>query len=202
MKQPPAIFSVIAMLLFLPGCHNTPKYLGEGRIINTTSWEDNIARVPGYTLELASFPLSTNCQQKFSLGKISFFRRTTITVFLRFTSNEPWAKHTRFTPSEQFRRGYEISKINDIDMLQARWICSVDAENGKQIIRFDKLLKDCIWSQSHIKGSSQINDIYDLASHSKEVPASGELTLSFSFWGDPALTNRAELVVVCGKWGH
>jgi hypothetical protein len=199
MKRPSAIYSAVAMLLFLLGCHNTPKYMGEGRIINTTSWEDNIARVPEYTLELASFPLSTNSQQTFSLGRISFFRKTTIAVFLRFTSDKPWEKHTRFTSSERFRRGYEIAKINDIDMLHARWICSVDVENGKQIIGFDKLLKDCIWSQSHFTGSSRIIDIYDLASHSKDVPASGNLTLSLSFVGDPALTNRAELVVVCKR---
>ena len=69
-------------------------------------------------------------------------------------------------------------------------------ENGEEIIKFDKPIKDCVWSGLHLKGSLRRIDIYDRANADKETPAGKNLTFSFSFSGDPTLTNHAELVVV------
>ena len=196
MKTPSRILAVFSMLLFLLGCYGTPKYTGEGKIINTARWEDDIVRVPEYTIELASFSLSTNVQGNFSLGSISFFRRTAFTIFLRFTDDHPWRKYSESGSSAQLRRAYKNSGTKDIDKVQARWTCRVDVENGEEIIKFDKPIKDCVWSGLHLKGSLHRIDIYDRANADKETPAGKNLTFSFSFSGDPTLTNHAELVVV------
>jgi hypothetical protein len=199
MKTASSMLIFVIISLCLLGCLGLPKYTGDGKLINTTAWEDNIARVPEYTIILNSFSLTTNVEEHFSLGNISFFRRTTISVFLRFTDSHYWRKYSEIGSSDQLRRLYKEKKVNNVDKLQARWICHVEAESGEQIFKFDKLIRDCVWSESHFDGSLKKVSVFDLANTHKEVPPDKKLTLAFSYLGDPTLTNNAELIVICRK---
>ena len=201
MKTPISILLLSAILSVLAGC-STPKYRGEGQIMNTTSWYLFI-RQPEYTIRLPAFGLNTNITQECDLGDMGFFRKTQITVSLQFETDVNW-----YTFKEEYSLGaswgdFAVANAptpwRDVDKIQGRLSYRVVTETGKELLQSDKLLKDYRWRRAsrYYNYTQKDGEIYDFPLTSAIISKGTNLKVWFKYTGDPSLTNRGEFVVKC-----
>ena len=180
----------------LASCSGLPVYTGDGQIANTTTWHDGLIRIPEYSIRLANFPLNENFEKEFNLGKLSFFKHTTVTVLVRFIDRHNW---WLFGESDSSKTNKLILDNNwrELDNLKSHLTYHVVDESGKDLIKSDKLFKDYRWGQMQIKGGEKQIDVYNIDNVHTEIPGGEKLRLLFSYKGDTNMTNQAEIIIVC-----
>jgi hypothetical protein len=156
-----------------------------------------LVRTPRYTIKLASFGLDETKQREFDLGDLAFFKATTITVSVHFLDEHSWWHFHRLSPSEKTAKYVAEFKLRDLDRIVSVLKYRVSTAAGEELFQSDKLLGDYIWSGAVLRnGWSQV-ETYDPANASTFIRRGDHLKLWFSYSGDPSLTNRADLVIVC-----
>ncbi len=184
-------------LAVITGCRSTPEYKGDGQIKNTSYWEDNLIRVPEYTIQLASFGLATNAAREFYLGDVAFFRKTALAVRIRFSDAHDWDHFKQLPPSLKADAYIAKHKMRDINEIKSRLSYRVETTTGNRLFQSDRQLADCGWARAYPASGLTRVEIYDPEDSRMDIPYATSLKLWFSYTGDPSLTNRAELVVVC-----
>jgi len=176
------------------GCVQTIRYTGDGQITDTTSREA-VVRVPEYSINLGTFPLNDNFQREFNLGALNLFSRTAISVVVRFNDRSSW--HSYGKSGAELAQFYSDRGCRNLDILNSRVAYQVIDEPGNQIMKSDKLLKDCLWSQSQMGGGTNRISVVDANCSPVEIPPADKLKLKFSYEGDTNLSYNAELLVIC-----
>jgi hypothetical protein len=176
-------------------CASMRDYTGDGTIKDTSYWE-GLGRVRQYTVTLTSFPLSGDAEGEFRLGRVDFFQRTAIVVYLRFNDRWFWFHSKAFKDNRGFD---EAHGCQDIDHLHGSLSCTVTADPGAEVLAFDKPFQDLTWNQIAQRDSPlgwNTVRMYDYEGGRGLVPKK-PLRLKFSYRGDPSLTNSADLIVTC-----
>ena len=190
---------LVALLLLNMGCHSIPSYNGDGQISNTTYWADNLVRVRRYTIQFKSFPMNQEARGDIHVGNVVFFPKTKIFVYLRFEDEHSWEHFSKLHASLKTDEYLAKYSKRDIDTIDGRLNVLVSTATGKRVVSVNKSLKDFIWSGEQSQDGRRMVKLYDLDNATSEIFKGDDLKLSFSYLGDPSLTNHAELIVVCLK---
>ena len=179
-------------LPIVPGCHTPPSYQGDGQIKNTSYWADGVIYTTQYTIRLQTFDMSTDIQKEFDLGELSCFREPRLKVCLRLKDPHFW---TRIRPSEAKLAARE--EWRNTDSVRSTFGYELRDQSGILLAQASKPLKDYVWSDGEFDSAvGREYEIYDLHHCGTGVPKGSKLKLSLSYAGDPALTNRADFVVL------
>jgi hypothetical protein len=185
------------VLLVGTGCGPPPpQYNGEGTVSNTTMRHDGFVRIPEYTIVLSDLKLSSNFNREFQLGELSVFPTNSLALMLRFTDTHPWWRFSEFRPSQATEKDREP---RDIGKIQSSLQYKLQTSLGLEVLGAEQPLKNFTWGQAELGNGSIRVDIYDSASIGASVAAGQSLKLSVSYSGDPAITNHAQLLLVCHK---
>ena len=85
----------------------------------------------------------------------------------------------------------------ELDNLKSRLAYQLVDDRDRELIKSDMLLKDYVWSSESLRNSENRIDIYNKNNAHTEIPNEKKLRLLYSYTGDAALTNQAEIVLIC-----
>lgn len=192
----PRSIVICTAVLLITGCRSIPPYNGDGQISNTTHWADNIVRVRQYTIQLPSFPLNENSKGEFHLGDVAFFRKTRFGVSLRFPDNHDWDRFSQLDQRMKRPKYVAQYRLRDIDRVEGWLSFQVLNGAGEPLLQSDNLLRNYGWSGAGwLEDGWHLVELYVLNNRVAGVPKGDDLTLRFSYSGDPSLTNRGYITL-------